>query len=85
MDSYTQNLVVGAGQADLDKKHPDSETLYHMVQRIEGIAKMEIRPTGLLDPEIEVRPTSGQIADLLSEINARNKKWRTNFSNCTND
>jgi excinuclease ABC subunit B len=44
-----------------------------MVQRIEGIAKMEIRPTGLLDPEIEVRPTSGQIADLLSEINARIK------------
>jgi excinuclease ABC subunit B len=32
---------------------------------------MEIRPTGLLDPEIEVRPTSGQMADLLSEINAR--------------
>lgn len=29
-----------------------------------------IRPTGLLDPEIEVRPISGQIDDLLSEINA---------------
>jgi excinuclease ABC subunit B len=42
-----------------------------MVQHIDGIAKMEIRPTGLLDPEIEVRPTSGQMADLLSEINAR--------------
>jgi excinuclease ABC subunit B len=41
------------------------------VQHIDGIAKMEIRPTGLLDPEIEVRPTSGQMADLLSEINAR--------------
>jgi excinuclease ABC subunit B len=32
---------------------------------------MEIRPTGLLDPKIEVRGTEGQIADLLSEINAR--------------
>ena len=63
----------GAGQADLEKKHPDSESLYHMVQKIDGIAKMEIRPTGLLDPEIEVRPTSGQIADLLSEINLRIK------------
>ena len=42
-----------------------------MVQHIDGIAKMEIRPTGLLDPEIEVRPTSGQVADLLSEINIR--------------
>ncbi|MBT7960600.1 MAG: DEAD/DEAH box helicase family protein [Euryarchaeota archaeon] len=61
----------GAGQADRDKKHPDSESLYHMVQHIDGIAKMEIRPTGLLDPEIEVRPTSGQVADLLSEINIR--------------
>ena len=60
-----------AGQADRDKKHPDSESLYHMVQHIDGIAKMEIRPTGLLDPEIEVRPTSGQVADLLSEINIR--------------
>ena len=30
-----------------------------------------IRPTGLLDPEISVRPTDGQIDDLLSEINVR--------------
>ena len=61
----------GAFAPRLEKKHPDSESLYHMVQHIEGIAKMEIRPTGLLDPEIEVRPTSGQMADLLSEINGR--------------
>ena len=60
----------GAGPRDIEKKHPDSESLYHMVQHIDGIAKMEIRPTGLLDPEIEVRPTSGQMSDLLSEINA---------------
>jgi len=30
-----------------------------------------IRPTGLLDPEIEVRPTTGQIDDLIGEINSR--------------
>ena len=30
---------------------------------------MEIRPTGLLDTKIEVRPTEGQIQDLMSEIN----------------
>ncbi len=64
----------GAGPPDRDKKHPDSESLYKMVQHIEGIAKMEIRPTGLLDPEIEVRPTSGQVADLLSEINTRTER-----------
>jgi len=32
---------------------------------------MEIRPTGLLDPRIEVRPTEGQVQDLLSLINER--------------
>ena len=30
-----------------------------------------IRPTGLLDPEVEVRPIEGQIDDLIGEINAR--------------
>ncbi len=35
------------------------------------IAEQIIRPTGLLDPEIDVRPTFGQIDDLLSEINDR--------------
>ena len=61
----------GAGAADRDKKHPEAESMYDMLQSIQGIAKMELRPTGLLDPEIEVRPTAGQINDLLTEINAR--------------
>ncbi len=38
------------------------------------IAEQVIRPTGLLDPEISVRPTEGQIDDLISEINARTAK-----------
>lgn len=33
-----------------------------------------IRPTGLLDPKVDVRPIDGQIDDLISEINARIKK-----------
>ena len=33
-----------------------------------------IRPTGLVDPEIDVRPVDGQIDDLLSEINTRVEK-----------
>ena len=61
----------GAGAKDLDKKHPEAESMYDMLQSIQGIAKMELRPTGLLDPEIEVRPTAGQINDLLTEIHAR--------------
>ena len=35
------------------------------------IAEQVIRPTGLLDPEISVRPSDGQIDDLVSEINIR--------------
>lgn len=33
------------------------------------VVEQVIRPTGLLDPKIEVRPTKGQIDDLVSEIN----------------
>ena len=41
------------------------------------IAEQIIRPTGLLDPEISVRPVEGQIDDLISEINERvDKKER---------
>ncbi|WP_407124258.1 excinuclease ABC subunit UvrB [Weissella paramesenteroides] len=35
------------------------------------VAQQIIRPTGLLDPEIEVRPVMGQIDDLIGEINKR--------------
>ena len=35
-----------------------------------------IRPTGLIDPAISVRPTKGQIDDLLREINLRVSKRR---------
>lgn len=38
------------------------------------IVEQIIRPTGLLDPEITVKPTEGQIEDLISEINVRTAK-----------
>ena len=42
------------------------------------VAEQVIRPTGLLDPEISVRPVEGQMDDLISEINLRiEKKQRT--------
>ena len=47
------------------------QSMEELLENIEGIAKMEIRPTGLLDPEIEVRSTEGQVQDLLSEIGDR--------------
>lgn len=37
-------------------------------------AEQIIRPTGLLDPTIEVKPTEGQIDDLIAEINDRKEK-----------
>ena len=40
-------------------------------ERSAQIAEQIIRPTGLLDPEISVRPSEGQIDDLIGEINAR--------------
>ncbi len=48
------------------------------------IAEQIIRPTGLLDPEISVRPTEGQLDDLISEINIRvSKKQRTLITTLT--
>ena len=40
-------------------------------QRSGQIVEQVIRPTGLLDPMVEVRPIDGQIDDLIGEINAR--------------
>ena len=40
-------------------------------ERSGQIVEQVIRPTGLLDPEISVRPIEGQIDDLIGEINAR--------------
>ncbi len=42
----------------------------HSTQTVEQI----IRPTGLLDPEITVKPTDGQMDDLVSEINIRTER-----------
>lgn len=48
------------------------------IEKSKVVAEQIIRPTGLLDPEISVRPTEGQLDDLVSEINIRTaKKQRT--------
>lgn len=39
------------------------------LQRQDNIAEQIIRPTGLLDPEIEVRPTKGQMDNIMDELN----------------
>ncbi|MDR0846729.1 MAG: excinuclease ABC subunit UvrB [Lactobacillales bacterium] len=40
-------------------------------EKTDTVIEQIIRPTGLLDPIVEVRPTSGQIDDLIAEINLR--------------
>jgi excinuclease ABC subunit B len=41
------------------------------MQRAEQVAEQIIRPTGLVDPEVEVRPSKGQVDDLVGEIRQR--------------
>jgi excinuclease ABC subunit B len=43
----------------------------HELERSSTVAEQLIRPTGLIDPEVVVRPTRGQIDDLLREIHGR--------------
>ena len=49
---------------------PGPYEIEHTPEMVEQI----IRPTGLLDPTIDVRPIEGQIDDLIDEINERTKK-----------
>ena len=44
---------------------------YELTKSAGVIAEQVIRPTGLLDPEVDVRPVRGQVDDLLKEIRAR--------------
>jgi excinuclease ABC subunit B len=43
-------------------------------RRSSQIVEQLIRPTGLLDPEIDVRPTTGQVEDIIKEIDVRARK-----------
>ncbi|MFZ5856191.1 MAG: excinuclease ABC subunit UvrB [Chloroflexota bacterium] len=41
------------------------------MEHAEQVAEQIIRPTGLVDPEVDIRPTKGQVDDLVKEIRAR--------------
>ena len=47
---------------------------WEIEQSQEQVYQQIIRPTGILDPEIDVRPTKGQVDDLLGEIKVRIKQ-----------
>lgn len=61
-DRINQVVFVSATPGDFEK------------EKSAVTAQQIIRPTGLLDPEISVRPTDGQLDDLISEINIRVEK-----------
>lgn len=61
-ERINQVIFVSATPAQYEKEHS--------VKKVEQV----IRPTGLLDPKITVRPTMGQIDDLVSEINIRTER-----------
>lgn len=58
-DKLNQILFVSATPGPFEREHSSQ------------IVEQVIRPTGLVDPEIAVKPVEGQIDDLLSEINKR--------------
>ena len=59
---FNQAVFVSATPADYERGQADQ------------IVEQVIRPTGLLDPRVEVRPVAGQIDDLIGEINTRSAR-----------
>ena len=61
-NKINQVIFVSATPADYEREHSST------------VAQQVIRPTGLVDPRIEVRPIKGQIDDLIGEINQVTEK-----------
>ena len=62
-EKYIQNTIfVSATPAEYEKKISSK------------IAEQLVRPTGLLDPQVEIRPTKNQMDDLIAEINKKSAK-----------
>ena len=59
---FHQAVFVSATPAEYERSQADQ------------VVEQVIRPTGLLDPRVEVRPVTGQIDDLIGEINARSAR-----------
>ena len=63
---------------EIDKARESSQNTKYKIQNTtkihDGIVEQLVRPTGLVDPAVEVRPTLGQIKDLIKEIVDRKRK-----------
>ena len=62
-DRINQCIFVSATPAEYEKEHSK-----------ENVVEQIIRPTGLLDPEIEVKPIENQIDDLIEQVRIRTEK-----------
>lgn len=62
-DRINQCIFVSATPADYEKEHAK-----------DNVVEQIIRPTGLLDPKIEVKPTENQIDDLMEQIRIKSEK-----------
>jgi len=67
-DDWEVNLARESARDSKMQSFKDAKNLH------DGVVEQLIRPTGLVDPEVEVRPTEGQVKDLIKEILERKKK-----------
>ena len=67
LDRIGQTIYLSATPGDYELDKVGGDTPPHVVEQI-------IRPTGLIDPEVVVKPTKGQIDDLIHEIRVRAEK-----------
>lgn len=65
-DEY--ELSLAGSRTGVNLNHPEG------VSGSGGVAQQLIRPTGIIDPEVEVRPTQGQIEDVINEVKKRTAK-----------
>ncbi len=62
-------LGISDGKFEIESRDKEEKKLY--IRGTGRVVEQVIRPTGVVDPEISVRPTEGQIDDLLHEIQLR--------------
>lgn len=65
------NWELEQSEAQFETRVEDGKTLKFYVQGSGRVIEQVIRPTGVVDPEVHVRPTAGQVDDLLGEIYLR--------------
>lgn len=70
------NWELEQSEAQFKTRVEDGKTLKFYVQGSGRVIEQVIRPTGVVDPEVHVRPTAGQVDDLLGEIYLRLERSR---------